>query len=100
MKADMFYKTFKICQKFNKRNTLYVHMLPMNVSELKHWDLVHINLRGPYSNSIRQQHPSGAIIWKNSSLDCMTMINPATGWFNIVKIPTFDLDEVTEGNDE
>ena len=34
------------------------------------------------------------------SLTCMTMIDPATGWFDIVKIPTFDLDEVRAGNDE
>ena len=30
----------------------------------------------------------------------MTMIDPATGWFKIVKIPTFYLEEVTIGNDE
>ena len=28
------------------------------------------------------------------------MINRATGWFDIFKIPTFDLEEVTIGNDE
>ena len=37
---------------------------------------------------------------KDDSLTCMTMIDPVTGWFEIVKIPTFDLDEVTAGNDE
>ena len=30
----------------------------------------------------------------------MTMIDTATGWFEIVKIPMFDLNEVTEVNDE
>ena len=30
----------------------------------------------------------------------MTMIDPATGWFEIVKIPTFDLKELIIGNDE
>ena len=30
----------------------------------------------------------------------MKMINPAIGWFEIVKVPTFDLDEVTGVNDE
>ena len=30
----------------------------------------------------------------------MTMIDPATGWFDIFKIQTFDLDEVMAGNDE
>ena len=30
----------------------------------------------------------------------MRMIYPAIGWFKIVKILTFDLGEVTAGNDE
>ena len=30
----------------------------------------------------------------------MTMIDPATGWFEIVNIPTFDLKEVALVNDE
>ena len=30
----------------------------------------------------------------------MMMIDLATGWFGIVEIPTFDLKEVTIGNDE
>ena len=29
----------------------------------------------------------------------MTMIEPTTGLFEIIKVPTFDLDEVTGGND-
>ena len=28
----------------------------------------------------------------------MVMINPATGWFEIVEVPTYDLDEVMGGN--
>ena len=30
----------------------------------------------------------------------MTMINPETGWFGIVKIPKFNIDEVMDGNFE
>ena len=37
---------------------------------------------------------------KDDSLTCMAMIDPVTGWFEILKIMTFDLDEVTAGNDE
>ena len=36
----------------------------------------------------------------DDSLTCMTMIDPVTGWFEIFKIQTSDLDEVTAGNDE
>ena len=47
-----------------------------------------------------QHQPSGSIVKINFSLTCMTMIDPAMGWFKIVEIPTFDLDAVTGGNDE
>ena len=59
-----------------------------------------MDLIGPYSKSKRKQDPGGAIIWDNASLTLMTMIDPATGWFEIVEIPMFDLDEVTACNDK
>ena len=54
--------------------------------------MVHVDLIGPYSKSIRQQQPGGTFIRNNYSLTCMTMIDLATGWFDIVEIPTFDLE--------
>ena len=59
-----------------------------------------MDLVGLYSKSIRQQQPGSAIIRNKDSLTCMTIIDPATGWFKIVEIPTFDLDKVTSGNDK
>ena len=61
---------------------------------------MHVDLIDPYSNSIRQHQPGGTVICNNSSITYMTMIDPTTGWFEIVKIPTFDLNEVVIGNDE
>ena len=61
---------------------------------------MHVDLIDPYRKSIIQQHPGGSIIRKNVRLTCMKMIDLATGWFKIVQIPTFDLEEVTIGNDE
>ena len=61
---------------------------------------MHVDLLVPYSKSIRQQNTGGTVIRNNSSLACMKMIGPATGWFEIVKIPTFDLEEEAIGNDE
>ena len=90
----------KTCQQFKKRKTIYGHLPPKNIAELKPWDLVHVDLIGPYSKSIIQQQPGYATIWKNVSMTCMTMIDPATDWFKIVEIPTFNLDDVTGGNDE
>ena len=53
---------------------------------------------GPYSRSIRQHHIGGDIINYNGSLACMTMFNPTMGWFEIVEVLTYDLDEITGGN--
>ena len=98
--ADLFSKTCKICQQFKNRKTLYGHLPPKNIEELKPWDMVHVDLIGTYINSIRQPHPGSAIINKNFSLTCMAMIDPITDWFEIFQIPTLDPDEEKIGNDE
>ena len=100
MQAELFAKTCKICQQFKNRKTLYGHLPPKNIAELKPWDTVHVDLIGPYSKSIRQHQLGGTVIWNNARLTCMTIIDPAKGWLDIAKIPTFDLEEVSLGNDE
>ena len=75
-------------------------MPPKNFAELTLWDLVHVDLIGPYSKSIIKQQLGGAIINNNVSLTCMTIINPPMGWFEIIKIPTYNLNEVTGGDYE
>ena len=84
----------------SKKKTLYGHLSPKKTAALKPWDLVHIDMIVLYRNSIRQKQPGGAIIWNNFSLNCMAMIDPATGWFMIFEIPTYNLNGVTGGNDE
>ena len=86
--------------KVQNRKTLYVNLPPKNIAELKLWDLVHVDLIGPYIKSIRQNQIGITVIHNNSSLNCMTMIGPATGWFEIVEIPIFNLDEVAIFNYE
>ena len=61
---------------------------------------MHVDLIGPYSKYIRQHQRGGYIIKNNVSLTCMKMIDPDTYWFEVVKVPTYDIDEVTVGNDE
>ena len=90
----------KTCQNFKKRQTNYGHLPPKNIAELKPWVTVHVDLIVPYSKSRRQKQPGGTVISNIVSLTCMTMIDPATGCFDIVRIPAFDLKEVTLGNDE
>ena len=62
--------------------------------------MVYVYMIGTYNKYIKQQQPVGSIIKNNIILAWMKMINPAIGWFEIVKVPTFDLDEVTGVNDE
>ena len=61
---------------------------------------MHLDLIGPYIRSKIQHQPGGAIIKNNVSLTCMTMVDPATSSFKTVKVPMFDLNEVTGGNDD
>ena len=61
---------------------------------------MNINLIGKYSRSIIQQQQVITIIKNTFSNTYMNMIDPTTGWFEIVKMPMFDLDEATCGNDE
>ena len=100
MQIELYSKLCNICQLLKKRNTIYVHLLPENIAELKPWDSVHVDLIRPYGTSIRQHHMGGTIIKTNLSLTCMTRIYSATDWFKIIEIPTYNLDEVTGGNDD
>ena len=93
-------KLCKTCRQFKKRKTFYGHLPTKNIAELKPWDLMHVDLIGPYIKSIRQQQPGGSIILNNASLTRMKINDLATGWFKNFNIPTFDLDEVTADNDE
>ena len=68
MKAEIFTKTCKIHQQLKNRKTIYGHLPPKNIAELKPWDLVHVDLIGTYSKSIRQNQIGINIIQKNTSL--------------------------------
>ena len=61
---------------------------------------MNIYLIGSYANSTRQKHPGNVIIKKDVSLTSIKIINPATGWFEIVGVPCFDLGEVEIGKSE
>ena len=81
------------------QKAIYGRLKLNNIAGLKLWDSVHVYLIGTYIKSIRQHKPDGSIINNNVSLTCMTMIKLATGWFEIFEFPTYDLGEVTGGND-
>ena len=83
-----------------KINTLYGRLPPKKIAGFKLWDMVHVELIGLYRKSIRQQQPVVDIINNDVSLTSMKIIDPATGWFEIFEVPTFDLDKVKNWNDE
>jgi hypothetical protein len=62
--------------------------LPEKEAESEPWDILCIDLIGPYT--IRQkQHPNDPL-----TLWALTMIDPATGWFEMREIPTKSADVV------
>ena len=48
-KVDLFANSCKISQQFKNRDTIYGHLPPKNVAELKPWDTVHVVLKQPVS---------------------------------------------------
>ena len=54
--------------------------MPKISEEMKSWNLVHVDLVGPYVKSVRQKKTGGNIIHKELILTCMTMLDPATGY--------------------
>ena len=77
--SDIYDNLCKIFKHFKKRKTVYGRLLPKNAAELKLFYLVHVDLMGPYTNSIIQHQPGGATIKNDCSLTCTTIIGPAVG---------------------
>ncbi len=75
-------KTCRSCQ-VNKRNSQKYGHLPPKLVITTPWKALYIDLIGPYT--LKRQD--------GSSIDfmCLTMINPARSWFEIVELPTVDL---------
>ena len=73
-------KYCSICQKLKKKQKKYGY-LPPKEAEDKPWEIVCVDLIGPYT----VKTPSG-----HKSLTTMTMIDPATSWFEITVVPEDD----------
>ena len=61
---------------------------------------MHVEPIGLDIKYIRQQKSGRDITIYNVSLTRMSMIDPTTGWFEIVEIPTYDFNEVIGSNGE
>ena len=74
------------CQLTKKTKKKYGH-LPPKEAEATPWDTLCIDLIGPYT--VKE------VGSKQYTLHCLTMIDPATGWFEIVRIPNGRADTVS-----
>jgi hypothetical protein len=79
-------KSCKTCQ-LTKKTKIKYGKLPPKVAEVTPWDTLCIDLIGPYTVKKTDKKE-----WK---LHCLTMIDPATGWFEIVEIPKKQADEIS-----
>ena len=75
----------KVCQ-LNKRNKKKYGHLPEKEAEAIPWDKLCVDLIGPYT--IKRKGKSNLTLW------CVTMIDPATSWFELRTIPTKRADVI------
>ncbi|MGH7974544.1 MAG: RNase H-like domain-containing protein, partial [bacterium] len=66
------------CQLFKKQRKKYGH-LPSKEAEWEPWRTLCVDLIGPYD--VKTLHNKNKQIW------AMTMIDPATSWFEVIEIP-------------
>ena len=100
VQVELYVNTFRICNIFKKRKNIYENLPPKTIAELKLWYYVHVGLIVPYSKSIRQKQLGGAIINNNVSIAYMKMIDPDMDQFEIIEVPTYDLDKFEVSNYE
>ena len=91
--AKQHVKTCKVCQQHKKKRK-YGLLPAKKIEELVPWETVHIDLIGPYSVTAKQIQPGGSIKEVELTLIAMTMVDPATGWFEITEVPYYSIEDV------
>jgi hypothetical protein len=85
-------KVCKACQVWRmlkNNNNNYAKIPPKKEPKLIPWHSLCVDLIGPYPFGVRDRKRN---IDTLTELWCLTMIDSATGWFEIVKIPTVGLE--------
>ena len=77
-----------VCQRNKKRNAEYGFLPPKN-AEVVPWHTCCIDLIGPYTIGPDKPKSQQTLLW------ALTMIDPATGWFEIVTVPTKRADYIS-----
>ncbi len=70
-------------------------LLPIKDPEVIPWKTLCIDLIGPYTFGKPPRKVRGKIIDKQVKLHCLTMIDPATGWFEIIEINDTKADYIS-----
>ena len=83
--VERYCKTCHTCQ-LTKKNSKKYGKLPPKEAEATPWDILCVDLIGPYTI-----HRKGKT---DLTLLCLTMIDPATGWFEVVETPNKQADTV------
>lgn len=78
------------CQKFKTRSTKYGHLQPKEAETVEPWHTVCVDLIGTYTIKAKVKQLDGSLKTHDLQLCCMTFIDPATGWFEIVEVPLID----------
>ena len=71
-------KKCDICQRTEKK-TQKLGLLPPKTAEATPWEVLSVDLIGPYKINVKNSKKP-LVLW------CLTMIDPATGWIEIVEI--------------
>ena len=79
----------RICQ-FTKRKSIKYGKLPAKEAETVPWDMLCVDLIGPYKIQSTKKKD------KEINLHAVTMIDPATGWFEIKQIKNKEAHTVAE----
>jgi RNase H-like domain found in reverse transcriptase/Integrase zinc binding domain len=84
----LYVKTCRNCQLCKKLRKKYGHLPPKDMEASVPWNLVNINLVGPLSVKTKSKH--------KFVLNALTMIDPATGWFEISEIKERTMEHVAK----
>ena len=82
-------KSCKTCQ-FTKRKSINYGKLPAKEAKASPWDTLCVDLIGPYKIQSNKDKN------KEIKLHAVTMIDPATGWFEIKQIPDKEAHTIAE----
>ena len=85
-------RTCKKCQLNKKSRKKYGHLPVKDLENIVPWNRVNVDLIGP----LTVKTPSG----KTHELLAFTMIDPATGWFEVVDVPDKEPDTIAAAFDD